>query len=81
MAQTRLKNLLMTVRSLIHLTVQSASSLVEFTRLHEGCLDAVARIGDLLLAVSGTVARLHVRLRRELEAIGAQVLTVQHGWS
>jgi two-component system CheB/CheR fusion protein len=69
--QHRVKNLLMTVRSLSHLTMRGASSLEGYAESFDGRLNAMARTQDLLVRESGTSARLGEIIRLELQAAGA----------
>ncbi len=69
--QHRVKNLLMNVRALSHLTLQGASSLENFAESFDGRLEAMSRTQDLLLRGPAGTARLDEIIRLELEAIGA----------
>jgi two-component sensor histidine kinase/PAS domain-containing protein len=70
-AQHRVKNLLMTVRALSQLMVQSSSSLEAFAESFDARLEAMARTQDLLVHEPGSSALLHEIVRLELDAIGA----------
>jgi two-component sensor histidine kinase/PAS domain-containing protein len=71
-AQHRVKNLLMNVRALSQLTLQSSSSLENFAESFDARLDSMARTQDLLLSEPGASALLHEIVRLELQALGAR---------
>jgi len=71
-AQHRVKNLLMTVRALSQLTLQSSSSLESFAESFDARLDAMTRTQDLLVHDLRASALLNEIVRLELQAIGAK---------
>jgi two-component sensor histidine kinase/PAS domain-containing protein len=70
--QHRVKNLLMSVRALAHLTQQGASSLEAFAQAFDGRIDAMARTQDLLVRGPADNARLDEIIGLELAAIGGR---------